>query len=171
MRQGTVSVRPGDSQRTKVEVLLLTGGLLVVLALLVMAIIRQLPWPAALLPDIALPPPLAASATPPRALGSAAEWISAEDYPPASIRRGEEGRVRIALAIDEVGRTRGCTVLESSGHRRLDRAACGALERNARFEPARAGDGTPVPSRFERRVVWALPREPGDLTASHPLPK
>lgn len=171
MRQGAVSVTPGDSQSTKVQVLLLTGGLLVTLILLVMAILRQLTWPAALLPDIALPPPLAASATPPRTLGSAAGWITVEDYPRSSIRHGEEGRVRVALAIDEIGRARGCTVLETSGHRRLDRAACRALERGARFEPARARDGTPIPSRFERRVVWVLPKDDGDLTQRGTLPK
>jgi len=171
MRQGAVSVTPGNRQRTKVEVLLLTGSLLVVLALLVMAIIRQLPWPAALLPEIALPPPLAASATPRRAVGSAAQWITVEDYPLPSIRRGEEGRVRIAVAIDEVGRARGCAVLETSGQRRLDRVACRALERGARFEPARARDGTPILSRFERRVVWALPRDDSDLTQRGTLPK
>ena len=56
------------------------------------------------------------------------------EYPALSRRLGEAGRVLIRVFIDETGLARHASVNRSSGHRRLDEAALGAVQ-NARFKP------------------------------------
>jgi len=81
-----------------------------------------------------------------------ADWITSDDYPAESIRQGEEGTVRISWYVSKSGRAFRCVTRESSGHPRLDDAACAAILRNARYRPV-AGPAR----RFSRRVVWKLP--------------
>ena len=78
-----------------------------------------------------------------------------EDYPEASRRAGEEGRVTIRVGIGPDGSVTGCTVTASSGHERLDRKSCQVAERRWRFAPA-TEDGVAVPSFAERSIVWRL---------------
>ncbi|MGE0652269.1 MAG: TonB family protein [Alphaproteobacteria bacterium] len=59
-------------------------------------------------------------------------------YPWLSRQKGEEGRVVLRVAVDEEGRAIDVTVLASSGHGRLDRAAASAVRR-WRFAPANNG--------------------------------
>jgi protein TonB len=76
---------------------------------------------------------------PPRAAGSGNR---APEYPLASRRRGEEGRVTLLVQVDTTGRVQDLSVLGSSGHATLDREAERAV-RGWRFEPA-IQDGRPV---------------------------
>ncbi|TPE61004.1 energy transducer TonB [Sandaracinobacter neustonicus] len=78
-----------------------------------------------------------------------------EDYPDASRRAGEEGRVTIRVGIGTDGSVSNCTVIASSGHERLDRKTCQVAERRWRFSPA-TEDGVAVPSSAERSIVWRL---------------
>lgn len=76
------------------------------------------------------------------------------DYPRASRRRGEEGVVRLSVEVLASGCSGRITVLESSGHRRLDEAACAAA-RGTRFSPAtRFGDA--VDSATELSFTFRL---------------
>lgn len=75
-------------------------------------------------------------------------------YPRASQRLGEEGEVLLRLEIAADGRVVAVTVLESSGHARLDRAAREAVAR-WRFAPARRA-GVAVEWELEHRVVFRL---------------
>jgi len=56
------------------------------------------------------------------------------EYPRASRRAGESGRVLVRVYIDEAGLPRTVLVGQSSGHARLDAAALDAV-RQARFKP------------------------------------
>lgn len=55
-------------------------------------------------------------------------------YPPESRRSGEEGLVVLRVLINEIGSVARVDVERSSGHSRLDDAACQAVKR-ARFRP------------------------------------
>ena len=75
-------------------------------------------------------------------------------YPRASIRRGEEGRVLCRMHIDASGRVVRVEVLESSGHRRLDEAACAGLL-HWRFKPRTEG-GSAVGDVLDHPVEFRL---------------
>src|SRR5262245_28492069 len=55
-------------------------------------------------------------------------------YPPESRRSGEEGLVVLRVLINEIGSVARIDIERSSGHTRLDDAACAAVKR-ARFRP------------------------------------
>ncbi len=75
-------------------------------------------------------------------------------YPRLARRRGMEGRVLLAVAVDAHGRVTEVTVLESSGYRLLDRAALEAVRRWT-FVPARR-DGVAVPGRLTLPIRFRL---------------
>jgi protein TonB len=68
-------------------------------------------------------------------------------YPRISRELGESGIVRLKVLVDEQGRTKDVTVLQSSGFSRLDQQAVQAM-RSARFQP-HLEDGVP-------RAVWVV---------------
>ncbi|NGM22330.1 energy transducer TonB [Roseomonas stagni] len=79
---------------------------------------------------VTAPRPLAGAANPP------------PEYPYASRLRGEQGRVRLRVQVDQNGRVMEVAVDQSAGFQALDQAALRAV-RNWRFQPA-ARDGQPV---------------------------
>ncbi len=81
---------------------------------------------------------------------------SAEDYPEEAERLRIEGRVRLALDIDEAGAVAGARVLEEPGHG-LGPAAIASLRRNGcRFSPPRRG-GDPVRTTIVFTYRFELP--------------
>lgn len=58
-----------------------------------------------------------------------------QHYPRRSRRRGEEGTVTVRFVIEHDGRITGVSIIDSSGHSRLDQAAIETLRRAAPFEP------------------------------------
>ncbi len=110
------------------------------------------------LPPPPPPPPVDRSsrATPRRDPGS---WVRSEDYPPAALRAGQEGRTGFRLDLGADGRATACTVIASSGSDALDEATCRLLMRRARFEPARDAGGMPIAASFSSRIAWRLPAE------------
>lgn len=58
-------------------------------------------------------------------------WV----YPPSAIAAGHQGTVRITFVVDESGRLLGVGILDSSGHRDLDRAAVQAVKDADPFGP------------------------------------
>lgn len=83
--------------------------------------------------------------------------IGANDYPPAAIRAGAEGRAVASLEIDAAGRVTSCAVTASSGNADLDAATCRAAQR-ATWRPALDDAGRPVASTYTLPVRWALPK-------------
>ena len=83
--------------------------------------------------------------------------FSADDYPQAALRRGEQGTVAFALSIDRRGRVERCDIATSSGSENLDRATCSILQRRARFTPARDADGQAAADTTNGRIRWQPP--------------
>ncbi|WP_287979387.1 energy transducer TonB [Sphingomonas sp.] len=85
------------------------------------------------------------------------QWFHTDDYPPASMRGGEEGNVSVILSIDSEGKIEGCRVTNSSGHPLLDRATCTLAIRRGRFTPAKDAQRRPVASDYVvRDVKWRI---------------
>lgn len=86
------------------------------------------------------PAPAQAPAAPTGAYVAAAPLSAnrAPQYPPASLRRGEGGTVRVQVRVGEQGEVEDAEVVQGSGVRALDRAALGAV-RAWRFRPATRG--------------------------------
>lgn len=92
--------------------------------------------------------------------GNPGNWFSNDFYPPAARRAGIEGRVSIALSIDEKGRVSDCRVTSSSGNSDLDTTTCSLAKRNGRFNPAKDDAGNAIASNYTPPSVrWKLEEE------------
>ncbi|MBN8818557.1 MAG: energy transducer TonB [Sphingomonas sp.] len=103
-------------------------------------------------PSLDLPP----GAVPAREVGTS-PLITSDDYPEEALYNEVQGTVTIVWTITSLGFVEHCHVVESSGHAQLDEAACRAIIRRARYEPARDREGRAIASIERRRVVWQLP--------------
>ena len=112
--------------------------------------------PAPVAPPAPPPPPRVAKKATPR--GSPQSWVTNDDYPSAALRAEEQGTVGFRLEIGANGRVTDCTVTSSSGSSTLDSTACSLLKRRARFNPAEDPNGTKIPSAWNSRFRWELPR-------------
>jgi protein TonB len=79
------------------------------------------------------------------------------DYPTASRRRGEQGRVTLLVQVEPSGRVRDLAVLGSSGYPALD-AEAERTVRRWRFEPG-TQDGRPVFSTVTVGITFRLDGE------------
>ncbi len=104
------------------------------------------------------PPPPPNTARP---VGDVARWVGTDDYPQTAIRAGDEGRVRVTLAIDADGKPTGCAVAMSSGSSSLDNATCLTMMSRGRFDRATPGGAGSRPGEVRRwtspPVRWVLP--------------
>jgi len=105
------------------------------------------------LPPATSPPPPPLPPNPPTAITSHA--VTAEDYPPVSIRLQEEGVVYIKYLVKEDGTVGDCTVQKGSGKSRLDDAACTMAKRHWKFKPA-TQNGKPVAEYLLAAVIFRL---------------
>jgi protein TonB len=78
-------------------------------------------------------------------------------YPRAELQRGVQGTVILRIAVDEQGRVLQVDIEQSSGHRRLDRAAQQQVARHWRFKPA-LRDGRPVAGWVRVPIEFSLSR-------------
>ncbi|MHA6722000.1 energy transducer TonB [Sphingomonas sp. RS2018] len=92
-------------------------------------------------------------------VGSVAQWIGPDDYPPSLIRAGVEGTVGIEFIIDVDGIISTCTITRTSGNQLLDDTTCNLIKARGRYRPARDAAGKTIPVRASQRVTWAIPRE------------
>lgn len=90
--------------------------------------------------------------------GNPGKWVLPGDYPTAALREERSGTVGFQLEISATGEVIACNISESSGQADLDEAACSALMRRARFNPAQDASGEPVRSSFINRVRWEIPQ-------------
>ena len=91
--------------------------------------------------------------------GDPGGWLTTDDYPPAALRAGKEGRTRFRLDVAADGKVIGCTVVSSSGSDELDQTACRVLLRRARFAPAKNVGGQAMASSYSSSVLWRLPKD------------
>ena len=76
------------------------------------------------------------------------------EYPPACIRRGQQGTVVLDLSVLPSGRAGDIAVFKSSGYARLDASAVAAARR-ASFNPAQK-DGRNIESRVKLPLTFVL---------------
>lgn len=110
-------------------------------------------------------------AVPPRPASDPAQWVTADDYPTDAANQAIEGRVVVAVSVDERGNPTACKAVESSGNAELDSTACDKILERAHFLPAKDKRGRPVVSEWRNGVVWKLapsgPPAPGTLVRSY----
>lgn len=111
------------------------------------------PPPAPPAPVVTAPPPPPPPPTPPQATTSHA--VTADDYPPVSIRLQEQGKVMIKYTIAADGGVEECAVTTPSGKPRLDTAACTMVKRRWKFKPA-TQNGKPVAYQQTAEVIFQL---------------
>jgi TonB family protein len=99
-------------------------------------------------------------ATPGRPAMNPGQWIHMDDYPTAALFDGIEGTTAFYLTYDAGGSVTGCKVTQSSGSAVLDETTCALLNKRARFEPGRDGQGRSVGGAYSSRVRWILPKLP-----------
>lgn len=87
---------------------------------------------------------------------SPASWIRGEDFRRVPAFSGD-GKLTYSLLVNEQGRVEECSVLKSTGSRRLDGRVCRSLQQRARFEPATDKNGNAVESTFSSVVEFAQP--------------
>jgi len=122
---------------------------------------------------LSLQPPVAAG-SPPR-LSTVS--ISNADYPPAAVRRREQGDVVIRFTVTARGGVADCTAEQSSGSAALDEQSCAIWRRRARYVPATGADGGAVAQAATQVFAWRIgaPCPPGGpgricITASRRQP-
>jgi protein TonB len=126
----------------------------------------NIPPPA---PPVRIIPPAAPPAPPPpppprftpkgaQPKGNPGSWATTDDYPSRALREEKEGVTRFTVTVTPEGRVGSCTVTGSSGTPELDDAACRAITRRARFNPATDGDGKPVAGTYSNSVRWQIPK-------------
>ena len=84
---------------------------------------------------------------------------SPADYPPESLRLGEQGIIRSRFLVTETGETAGCSIEATSDYARLDEAAC-ALVAGWKFKPGANALPVTVNLIFEVPTPPTIP--PGD---------
>jgi periplasmic protein TonB len=117
-------------------------------------------------PPPAPPPPPLIIVSPPlkaRTLRSAAvplnagEWITADDYPPSSIRTEESGTVQFLVKVGTDGRVLECKILASNASPTLDAQTCRLVTLRGRFTPARDKRRKAMIDTYTSRVRWTIP--------------
>jgi protein TonB len=113
------------------------------------------PPPAPPKPVIAAPPPPPPPPPPTAPTATTSHQVTADDYPPVSIRLQEQGKVAIKYTIAADGSVTDCAVTTTSGKPRLDDAACTMVRKRWKFKPA-TQDGKPVAVSLPAEVIFAL---------------
>ncbi len=95
--------------------------------------------------------------------------VTADDYPLESVRQLEQGASAVRFVISETGDVAECTITESSGHPRLDDAACAMIRSRWKYKPATV-NGQPVAQNTTANIVFQLSDVPGGFTGLRPIP-
>jgi len=116
------------------------------------------PPPVAAAPPPPPPPPAAPSQARAASAKNQGRWAGRVQgtYPTRAQREEREGTVRVRLTIGANGRVAGCSVTRSSGHADLDTAACKALRRYGRYNPALNATGNPIAGSASTAVRYTM---------------
>jgi len=118
-------------------------------------VVQGPPRPVLPAPAISAAPPVPAIA--PAAARAIEGTHTIPPYPDLARRLGEQGTVRLRIALDAAGRVSVVTVQRSSGSERLDAAAVAWVQAHWRYHPATQG-GKPVAASVLADVVFDLKR-------------
>lgn len=118
-----------------------------------------IPTPTAPPPAPPAPPPAPRVSQAAGLRGNPAQYFGTDNYPPAAIRAGAQGRVVARLTVGTDGRVTECTVSSSSGNDDLDSTTCRIARSRVRFTPARDDSGQPIASNYTLPVRWVLPTD------------
>jgi TonB family protein len=88
-------------------------------------------------------------------LKNPAAVVTDADYPASNHHM--EGTSRFELMVGPDGRPISCQPTTSSGYVQLDKAACNAFMRRARFSPAKDAAGSPTTGKYRGSVTWKAP--------------
>lgn len=102
------------------------------------------------------PPPQEIFPRDPEPIGDPWSVITPADYPPQSYVAKEEGLVEYNLSIDADGVIKGCKIVQSSGHARLDDLTCRLVTQRLKFLPARDANERAVPGNFGQSHRWRI---------------
>lgn len=89
---------------------------------------------------------------------SIVSYFQTSDYPFEAIRDGASGEALVAIRVGVDGQGKSCRLLQSAGHKALDRMTCAVTMRRARYTPARDKTGSPVEAPFITRIRWVMPQ-------------
>lgn len=89
---------------------------------------------------------------------SAQPWSTNDEYPKKALRERRDGTTYFNVTVGTDGKSKSCTVTQSSGHADLDEAACGIIMRRGRWEPATNNAGEPIEAVWSSKFRWVLPR-------------
>lgn len=87
---------------------------------------------------------------------SPGRWLNSNDYPMHLVMRGVRGIVNFRLMVDEEGRATSCHIQQSTRPAEFDEVVCKAIMRRAKFNPARDGEGLPLPSYYNDTVRFSV---------------
>ena len=91
------------------------------------------------------------------ALATDADKLLIDNYPPESLRLGEEGDVGLSMDIGADGKINGCQVARTSGYARLDRAACDIMLLHVTRVNPPTKDGRRVAAQRDGTIGWRIP--------------
>lgn len=93
----------------------------------------------------------------PKIDGGLISLFRVDDYPSESIRESQQGTSEVRFWVGTDGRPKDCTIVNSSGHRKLDVRTCAIIEQRGKFKPAVRKDGAVIEAISFARVRWELP--------------
>ena len=82
------------------------------------------------------------------------DWMKAQDYPKAMLRKGYPGVVYFRLIVDADGKPTECAVQETSQPDKFAEVTCDRMMKRAKFIPALDADGKPIPSYYNNSVSF-----------------
>ena len=92
----------------------------------------------------------------PKPRGNPGDWITTSDYPAVALRNGQGGLVHFRLIVGTDGKPISCHVQQVTDPAVLGEAACAALMRKSKFEPALGADGQPIVAYWRTTVRFQL---------------
>lgn len=81
-------------------------------------------------------------------------WQDDSDYPATAVAGSKTGVTTVQFEVTEKGRAENCTVLESSGSKKLDGESCALVLRATHFKPAKDEKGKTIRSVQTRKIDW-----------------
>lgn len=84
------------------------------------------------------------------------DWITTNDYPMDLAMSGRRAIVQLRLNIDASGTTTDCKIQQSTRPKEFDEAACKAILRRAKFQPALDAAGGAIASYWVGTVIFQL---------------